>query len=72
MHELTESEFSAAQDAVDQLMCSSRRGTAEREAAEALSAQWEAAIAAPQRTATERQARRALIAETAVRLGLIS
>ena len=68
---LTESQFQAADDAVCQLLRSSKRGTPERQAANAVSQEWEAAYRAPQRTFAERETRRELIAATAYRLGLL-
>lgn len=69
---LTENEFSAANDRVDSLLRSTKRGTPERAAADVVSAEWEMAIALPQSTAQQREARRAAIRATAEKLGLVS
>jgi hypothetical protein len=62
---LTEAQFQVAQDAVDAAIRASRRGTPERAAAEAVSADWEAVLALPQATAAQRESRRAAIAAVA-------
>jgi hypothetical protein len=60
---LTQAQFSAHQDKIDAAMRATKRGTAERAAVEAVSKVWEAAIALPQRTFADRQARLAAIEE---------
>jgi hypothetical protein len=60
--QLTEAQFEAAQDKIDSIVRASKRGTPERDAADALSARWEAILAFPQSTATQRDTRRDAIA----------
>ena len=63
---LTEAQFSAAQDKIDSMARTSRKGTPEAKAAfQALNSEWEAANALPQRTAQQRQDRLAAIAAVA-------
>lgn len=69
---LTEAQFAAAQDKIDGLARSTRKGEpAARAAFHALSSEWEAAIALPQRTAQQRQDRLAAIAAVAAKHSLI-
>lgn len=71
MTQLTEAQFSAAQGKLDSAVRATKRGTPERAAVDAQVAEWEAANALPQATAAQRTARRAEIAATAIRLGLL-
>jgi hypothetical protein len=73
MTTLTQTQFTAAQDKLDNLARSSRKGSADDKAAFAsASAEWEAAIALPQATAAQRETRLALIAGVASKFGLVS
>jgi hypothetical protein len=68
---LTEAQFSAAQDKIDGMARTTRRGTAEEKAAfAALNTEWETAYALPARTADQRSARLAAIAAVATKHGL--
>lgn len=69
--QLTESQFTACQDKLDDLIRTSRKDPEAKAAAAGKSAQWERAIALPQRTAQERQVRFAAIAAAAADLGLL-
>lgn len=70
---LTESQFSDAQDKVDDLIRAARRWTQEqRDAAAAVSAEWEAAIALSDRTFDARKARLAAILAVAVKHSLVT
>lgn len=71
MDKLTEEQFGMAQDAVDAALRASKRGTPEREAAQAVSAEWEAAIALPQATWQQREDRLAAISEVATKHSLL-
>ena len=62
---LTQAEFAAVQDKIDDMFRASRTGTPERAAAETASDAWEAAIALPDATFAQREARFAAIAEAA-------
>lgn len=69
---LTEGQFSAANDAIDNLVRSSRKGTPEaKAAAQAVSAEWEAAIALPVRTVDQRTSRLGAIAAVAAKHNLV-
>lgn len=69
---LTEAQFAAAQDKIDTLARSTRKGESAAKAAfQALSSEWETAIALPQRTAQQRQNRLAAIAAVAAKHNLI-
>lgn len=71
--QLTETQFAAAQDQIDVLARSTRKGTPEQKASFAtLNAEWEAANALPQVTATQRDARRAAISTVATKHGLVA
>jgi len=69
--QLTEAQFSAAQDALDNRMRATKRGTPEREEVEIVNGLWERANALPDRSAEEREFRRAAIAQVAVKHGLV-
>jgi hypothetical protein len=71
LNQLTEAQFTACQDKLDDLIRTSRKDPEAKAVAAAKSAQWERAIALPQRTAQERQARFSAIAATATELGLL-
>lgn len=69
---LTDTEFSNVQDKIDMLCRTARRGTPEQQALyAAVNAEWEAAIAMPQRTYDQRKVRDAAIAAVAVKHGLV-
>lgn len=70
MTTLTEQQFAQAQAALDNRRRAAKRGTPEREAIDLVHELWERAIALPQRSAAEREFRRAAIAEVAVKHGL--
>ena len=57
-NQLTEAQFSACQDKIDDMIRSSRKDPTAKAAVAAISAEWEAAIALPQATAAQRDARR--------------
>ena len=63
---LTQVEFSAVQDTLDAALRATKRGTPERAAVDARIAVWEAAIALPQATQAQRDARHEAIAAAAV------
>lgn len=69
---LTQAQFTAVNDAIDNLVRGVRKGTAEEKvAAQAVSAEWEKAIALPVRTADQRAVRLSAIAAVAVKHNLI-
>ena len=71
MKTLTESQFAAAQDKLDSELRATKRGTPERDAANARVAKWEAANSLAQKTWQQRQDRAATIAAVATELGLL-
>lgn len=72
MTKLTDAHFAAAQDQIDSLARSTRKGTPEQRAAfAALSAEWEDAFALPQVKAADRDARHSAIAAVAAKHGLV-
>jgi hypothetical protein len=69
---LTESQFAAVQDKIDNLARAARKGTDEERAAfAALSAAWEAAYALPVRTPAQRETRLQAIVNVAVKHNLL-
>ena len=68
--QLTESQFTACQDKIDDLIRTSRKDPVAKSAASLINNEWEAAIALPQATAAQREARRLAIYDCAVRNGL--
>jgi hypothetical protein len=72
MEKLTEVQFEAADATINNALRSARKGTPEEKAAaQAVSDEWESAIAMPNRTFDERAARLATIAAVAVKYGLV-
>lgn len=69
---LTENQFSVVSDVIDNLVRGARKGTPEAKSeAEAISQEWEAAIALPFRTVDQRATRHAAIAAVATKHNLI-
>lgn len=70
-NQITEAQFSAAQDKLDAELRGARRGTHDRAVVDARLAKWEAANALPQATWQNRKDRLEAIAAVAAELGLI-
>lgn len=68
---LTQAEFSAADDKLSAKLRATKAGTPERAAVQVIQREWQAAIALPQTTKAQRDARLVEIAATAARLGLV-
>lgn len=62
---LTQAEFAAVQDKLDAALRATKRGSQERAAVESILTIWEAAIAQPQATKAQRDARHTEIARAA-------
>lgn len=70
--QLTEAQFSDAQDKIDALARQARKGTAEeKDGFAALHSEWEAAYTLPVRTFDQRRVRLAAIADVAIKHGLV-
>ena len=65
MAKLSDAEFRAADEKIVAAVRATKRGTAEREAAQALWGRWDAACGLPQGTVDQREARYAAIAAVA-------
>lgn len=70
-NQLTESQFAAAQDAMDARVRGARKSP-DRAAITAQNERWEQAVALPQRTVGQRESRHEILASLAVELGLVS
>jgi hypothetical protein len=69
--QLTEAQFSDAQDKLDRRLRSTQRGTPERLEVDEQVEKWEAAYALPQATAQQRKVRLVAIADVARKLDLV-